>query len=129
MGKGLPGPTAFLSRIGYRREKKRNASVGLDEVAAAVFLPAGFAMLRAEGLLLAEADRGELAGRDAQRSQVRLYRGGAAVAEAEVVFCGAAFVAVPSMVAFTEGCAFKKSAVWASAVRASARMSALSVSK
>src|SRR5713226_3442814 len=63
-------------------------------MAAAVLLPAGFVALHAEGLLLAEADRAQAVGRNAQRNDVLLDGVGAATAETQVVFRGAALVAV-----------------------------------
>src|SRR6266446_5839253 len=63
-------------------------------MAAAILLPAGFVVLHAEGLLLAEADGAEAVGRNAQRNEILLDRVGAAVAETEIVFGGTTFVAV-----------------------------------
>jgi len=63
-------------------------------MAAAVLLPAFLVALGAEGLFLAEADGADAVGRDALRDDVLLDGSGAAVAEAEVVFGGAAFVAM-----------------------------------
>src|SRR5690348_2856131 len=63
-------------------------------MAAAVLLPTGLTVLLAEGLLLAEADGGELAGRDAQRNEILLHSRSTAVAQAEVVFRRATLVAV-----------------------------------
>src|SRR5438309_8430011 len=63
-------------------------------MAAAVLLPAGFVVLHAEGLLLAEADGAEAVGRNTQRNQILLDGAGAAVAEAEVIFGGATLVAM-----------------------------------
>src|SRR5260370_40211098 len=61
---------------------------------AAVLLPAGFVALRAEGLLFAEADGAEAVGGNAQRNNVLLDGVGPANAQGQVVFRGAAFVAV-----------------------------------
>src|SRR5437016_4447029 len=61
---------------------------------AAVLLPAGLVALHAEGLLLAEADGAEAVGRNTQRNEVLLDGGGAAIAEAQVVFRGTTLVAV-----------------------------------
>src|SRR4029077_15246927 len=63
-------------------------------MAAAVLLPASLVVLRAERLLLAEADGAEAVGRNAQRDKILLDGAGAAIAKAEVVFGGAALVAV-----------------------------------
>src|SRR5205823_7677883 len=82
------------SPLGYGHGQKRNASVGLDEMTAAVLLPAGFTVLLAERLLLAEADSGHAVGWNAKRNEILLNGGGPAVAEAQVVFSGSAFVAV-----------------------------------
>src|SRR6266478_1201505 len=68
--------------------------LGADEVAAAVLLPAGFVALGAEGLFFAEADGAEAIGGDAQGDEILLDGAGAAIAEREVVFGGAALVAV-----------------------------------
>jgi hypothetical protein len=66
-------------------------------VAAAVLLPAGLVRFRAEGRLLALADDDDAIGGDAELDEIRLDRGGAALAEREVVLRGAALVASPSM--------------------------------
>src|SRR5271155_3985451 len=76
----LPGPPAELLFV--------------NEMAAAILLPAAFVGLRAEGLLFAVAD-----GLDAIASKSRLYERvfygvGAIGAESEVVFGGATLVAV-----------------------------------
>src|SRR5260370_8483948 len=63
-------------------------------MAAAVLLPAGFVARGAERLLLAEADGADAVGRHAQRNNVLLHSVGSAIAEAQVVFRGAAFIAV-----------------------------------
>src|SRR2546429_3658452 len=63
-------------------------------MAAAVLLPAGLVALHAEGLLFAETDGAEAAGRNAQRNEVLLDGGGAAIAEAQVVFRRTTFVAM-----------------------------------
>src|SRR6266852_2749412 len=63
-------------------------------MAAAVLLPASLVALRAERLLLAKAHGAEAVGGNAQRNDVLLNGGGAAIAEAQVVFRGAALVAV-----------------------------------
>src|SRR5712664_162057 len=63
-------------------------------MAAAVLLPAGLVTLVAEGLLLAEADGVDAVGRNPQRNHVLLHGAGTAIAEAQVVFRGAALVAV-----------------------------------
>src|ERR1700731_4397064 len=65
-----------------------------DEVATAVLLPAGFVGFHAEGLFLAVADGVEIGGRDAEVDEVLLDGVGTAIAQSEVVFGGAAFVAV-----------------------------------
>src|SRR3989442_11444050 len=75
-------------------QQKQSGSVGLDEMATTVLLPAGFVVFRTEGLLLTEADGGEAVCRNAERDEI-LFRGaGATVTEAEVVFGRAALVAV-----------------------------------
>src|SRR6266576_5583743 len=63
-------------------------------MAATVLLPAGLVALVAEGLLLAEADGAEAIGRNAQRNEILLHGGGAAIAQGQVVFRGATLVAV-----------------------------------
>src|SRR5208337_3846052 len=77
---------------GWARLRRR--LLGLDEVAATVFLPAGLVGFHAEGLFLAIADRGEAVGRNAQADEILLDGVGAAIAESQVVFSGAAFVAM-----------------------------------
>src|SRR5229473_4678740 len=63
-------------------------------MAAAILLPASLVVLHAERLLLAEADGAEAVGRDAQGHEILLDGVGAAIAKAEIVFRGAALVAV-----------------------------------
>src|SRR5437868_15522405 len=63
-------------------------------MATAVLLPTSLVVLHTEGLLLAEADSADAVGRNAQRNDVLLDRGGAAIAEAQVVFRGTTLVAV-----------------------------------
>src|ERR1700674_399075 len=63
-------------------------------MAATVLLPAVLVVLGAEGLLLAEADGAEAIGRNAQRNEILLHGGGAAIARSQVVFRGATLVAV-----------------------------------
>src|SRR6202158_3918153 len=63
-------------------------------MAATVLLPAVLVVLAAEGLLFAEADGAEAIGRNAQRNEVLLHGGGAAIAQGQVVFRGATLVAV-----------------------------------
>src|SRR6266436_1418760 len=63
-------------------------------MAAAVLLPTSLVALSAEGLLLAEAGGVQAIGGDAQRLEILLDSVGSANAEAEVVFGGAALVAV-----------------------------------
>src|SRR6267154_1315460 len=70
------------------------ALLGADEVAAAVLLPAGFGALGAEGLFFAEAYGADAIGGDAQGDEILLYCAGAAIAKSEVVFGGAALVAM-----------------------------------
>src|SRR5229473_1720798 len=77
-----------------RRNTQCCGLLGADEVAAAVLLPAGLVALRAERFFLAEADGGHAVGRAAQRDEVLLHGAGAAIAERQVVFRGAALVAV-----------------------------------
>src|SRR5258706_14631226 len=64
------------------------------QVATTVLLPAGFVALRAEGLFLAVADGADWIGADAQRHHVLFDGGGTAIAEREIVFGGAALVAM-----------------------------------
>src|ERR1700731_4252181 len=78
----------------WQEVARPRGSVGLHEMAAPVLLPAGFVALVAEGLLLAEADGAEAVGGNAQRNEVLLHGGGAAIAEGQVVFRGATLVAV-----------------------------------
>src|SRR5260370_30064215 len=63
-------------------------------MAAAILLPASLGVLHAEGLLLTEADGAHTVGGDAQRHEILLDGVGTAIAEAEVVFGGAALVAM-----------------------------------
>src|SRR5580704_15221626 len=63
-------------------------------MAAAVLLPAGLVAVHAERLFLAVADGGDAVGGNAERDEVLLGGIGAAVAESEVVFGGAALVAM-----------------------------------
>src|SRR5208283_5010205 len=63
-------------------------------MAAAVLLVAGFVGRGAEGLFLAVADGGEAVGRNALAEEILFVGDGAAIAEREVVFGGAAFVAM-----------------------------------
>ena len=63
-------------------------------MAAAILLVAGFGGFHAEGLFFAVADGAEAIGRDAQGDEILFHGGGAAIAETEVVFGGAALVAV-----------------------------------
>src|SRR4029077_12564061 len=72
----------------------RSRLLGADEVASAILLPAGFVALAAEGLFFAEADGADAVGGDAQGDEILLGGAGAAIAESEVVFGGAALVAV-----------------------------------
>jgi len=73
---------------------KRWLGFGWDEVAAAVLGVALFAGLHAEGLFLAEADGVHAIAGDAESDEIRADGIGAAYAESQVVFGGAAFVAV-----------------------------------
>src|SRR5260370_3430717 len=63
-------------------------------MAAAILLPASLGVLHAEGFLLAEADGAHTVGGDSQRHEILLDGVGTAIAEAEVVFRGAALVAM-----------------------------------
>src|SRR5208283_3628176 len=63
-------------------------------MAAAVLLVTGFVGRGAEGLFLAVADGGEAVGRNAQADEILFDGGSAAITESEVVFGGAAFVAM-----------------------------------
>src|SRR6266852_1058304 len=88
----------MLTAQGHGSARPRGTSykrlLGADEVAAAILLPAGFVALGAEGLFFAEADGAEAIGGDAQGDEILLDGAGAAIAEREVVFGGAALVAV-----------------------------------
>ena len=66
-----------------------------QQVPAAIFLEAGLVLLFAEGALLPVGDRLHARRGDSQARQVLPHRGGAAVAEREVVFLRPALVAVP----------------------------------
>ena len=68
---------------------------GEDEVTAAILLPAGLVRLGAERRFLALGDDGDAIGGDTEADQVGLDGVGAAIAERQVVFGGAALVAVP----------------------------------
>src|SRR5665213_835393 len=63
--------------------------------AAAILRPAGFAGLGTDRTLLAIGDGFQTAGGDALAGQIFLHRIGAACAQRQIVFAGAAFVAVP----------------------------------
>src|SRR6266481_951932 len=63
-------------------------------MAAAILLPASLGVLHAEGFLLAEADGAHTVGGDSQRHEILLDGVGTAIAEAEVVFGGAALIAM-----------------------------------
>src|ERR1700740_941156 len=76
------------------RRIRYSGLLGADEVAAAVLLPAGFVVLTAEGLFFTEADGAHAVGRDSQGDETLLYRAGAAGPEREIVFGGAALVAM-----------------------------------
>src|SRR5437879_1905001 len=65
-----------------------------NEMAAAVLLPAGLAVVVAELLFLAEADGAQAIGGNAQRDEILLDGAGAAVAEREGVFSRGALVAM-----------------------------------
>src|SRR5580765_5170459 len=69
-------------------------SVRFNEVAAAVCLPACLIALRAERLFLAVADGVQAVGGDAKMNKVALDGRSAAIAKDQVVFGGAAFVAM-----------------------------------
>src|SRR5258708_36243455 len=79
-------------------------------MAAAVLLPASLGALHAEGLLLAEADGAEAVGGNAKRDEILLDGARAAVAQTQVVFRGAALVAMTfhghlePRICFQEGC-------------------------
>ena len=64
------------------------------DVDAAVALPAGFVVVFADGLLLAEADHVELRGGNAHLDQVVLGGAGTPVAQRDVVLGGTALIAV-----------------------------------
>ena len=68
--------------------------VGADEVAAAILLVARFGGFIAEGLFFAVADGAEAVGGDAQGDEILFHGGGATISQAEVVFGGAALIAV-----------------------------------
>src|SRR6266702_4288217 len=72
----------------------KNLLPGWDEMASAVLLPAGFVGFGAEGLFLAVTDGVEVGGRNAEIDEVLFDGVGAAIAEGEVVFGGAAFIAM-----------------------------------
>src|SRR5216684_1077713 len=93
-GKSLPGLAALLVNNRLLRRTGLNGSVGFHEMAATVLLPASFGALHAEGLFLAEADGADAVGGDAERNGVLLHGVGTANAEGQVVFRGAALVAV-----------------------------------
>src|SRR5947209_770777 len=63
-------------------------------MAATVLLPATFVVLHAEGLFLAVADGAQPVCRNSERDKVLLHGAGAAIAVAQIVFGGAALVAV-----------------------------------
>src|SRR6266849_2979845 len=94
-GKGWPKHAALT--VTHRpccgpREWER--SVCFHEMAAAVLLPAGLAVLHAEGLFFAEANGGDAVGGNAQRNDVLLDGACAAITEAQVVFGGTTLVAM-----------------------------------
>src|SRR3989442_600113 len=63
-------------------------------MAATVLLPATFVVLHAEGLFFAVADGAQPVRGNSERDDVLLHGAGAAIAEAQIVFGGAALVAV-----------------------------------
>src|SRR5580698_8193533 len=67
----------------------------VDEVPAAVLLPARFVALGTERLFFSVADRLDAAGTDSRRNQCVLHRSGSFVAQGQVIFRGSALVAVP----------------------------------
>src|SRR5467141_282146 len=107
-GKSSPSLAALLVNNRSSWRTARSGSVGLHEMAATVLLPAGLAALVAEGLLLAEADGAEAVGRNAQRNEVLLHGGGAAIAKGQVVFRGATLVAVAFDGCFDRRVAFQE---------------------
>lgn len=68
--------------------------VGADEMAATILLVARFAGFTAEWLFFAVAHGAEAIGRDTQRDEILLHGGGATISQAEVVFGGAALIAM-----------------------------------
>src|ERR1700694_2748313 len=66
-----------------------------DEMPAPILLPAAFVALRAERLFLAETDRSQAVGGDAQGNEILFNGAGPAIAQRQVVFRGAALVAMP----------------------------------
>src|SRR5580658_8740297 len=67
----------------------------VDEVPAAVLLPARFVALGTERLLFSVADGLDAAGAHSISDQCVLHRSGALVAQSQVIFRGSTFVAVP----------------------------------
>src|ERR1017187_5501280 len=72
----------------------RQSLLLINEMAAAVLLPASFVAFCAEGLFLAVADGFDPAGADAARRQCSLHRTGALVAQSQVIVSRSALVAV-----------------------------------
>ena len=66
----------------------------IDEVTAAILLPAAFVLFHAERLFLAVADGLDAAGADSSGGQGTLHCAGTLVAQSQVVFGRAAAVAV-----------------------------------
>src|SRR5258708_7161738 len=85
---------------GERRHSRRPPGLSnvllllIYKMTATILLPASFVALGAERLLFSVADRLDAAGIDSGRSQRVLDGGGALVSQSEVIFGGAAFVAV-----------------------------------
>ena len=75
-------------------DARRFALVSLYKVAAAILLPASLGMFVAERLFLAEAGGGKPVGGDSQRFQELLHGVSALLSETEIVFGGAALIAI-----------------------------------
>src|ERR1700741_906115 len=89
------GGQGRVSPIGMTRHQRYDTGLSVgDEVAATILLPAGFVGLHAEGLFLAPTGGSEAVGRNAEADEILLNGVGATVAEGEIVFGGAAFVAM-----------------------------------
>src|SRR5580658_10685182 len=102
LGRAAPSRRHFPSGAGgaaWARSPMASRQISplllVDEVPAAVLLPAPFVALGTERLFFSVADRLDAAGADSRRNQSVLHRRGSFVAQGQVIFRGSALVAVP----------------------------------